>query len=242
MGSSETTHFHATLSALDRIENARTNAELRDIFSSEIARYGYEHFVFASSRIQRSSFIKMVMLEKWPRGWMQQYQNDNFVVVDPVVKLTRTSYDAFTWDEAAVRDDSTAAKRVMRISAEDYNLRHGFSVPVHGTDGYQATVSLSGRDVELTGAARRAIEMMSLFAYKAVLKLRSKTKSYVLTPREREVIAWAAAGKSAWDTSEILHISEQTVKTHISSVLAKLEVCSKTQAVAESIRRGEIRP
>jgi LuxR family quorum sensing-dependent transcriptional regulator len=48
--------------------------------------------------------------------------------------------------------------------------------------------------------------------------------------------------KTAWDTGGILNIAEDTVNKNIASAMWKLNGCSRTQAVAESIRRGEIIP
>lgn len=64
----------------------------------------------------------------------------------------------------------------------------------------------------------------------------------ILTDREREVLRWTAAGKTAWDTGGILNIATDTVTKHIASAMRKLDVHSRAQAVAESIRRGEISP
>jgi LuxR family quorum sensing-dependent transcriptional regulator len=56
------------------------------------------------------------------------------------------------------------------------------------------------------------------------------------------VLCWTAAGKTAWDTGGILNIAEDTVNKHMASAMRKLNVYSRTHAVAESIRRGEIIP
>lgn len=242
MGSISPRYRNVAFSALDRLQDAQTEGDLRLALSDAIAPFGGEHFLIASSRIQSSIFGKMIILEQWPKAWTQHYQRENLFLVDPVAKLARSHFDAFNWDVAAARDTSVVSRRVMEISSIDHHLRDGFCIPIHGTSGYQAMVSVAGLDLDLTREARRTVEMIAFFAYKTALKLKSISKTYILTPREREIITWAAAGKSAWATSEILRISEQTVKTHISSVMAKLEVCSKAQAVAESIRLGEICP
>src|ERR1700736_3079331 len=46
--------------------------------------------------------------------------------------------------------------------------------------------------------------------------------THSLTPREREVLTWAARGKSAWEISEILHISKRTVDERVQTVVRKL--------------------
>ena len=51
-----------------------------------------------------------------------------------------------------------------------------------------------------------------------------------LTPREREILDLLAEGLANQDIARSLHLAERTVKTHVSSVLAKLGVASRTQA------------
>jgi NarL family two-component system response regulator LiaR len=59
-----------------------------------------------------------------------------------------------------------------------------------------------------------------------------------LTTREREVLQLVARGQSNRDISEHLAISEATVRTHMSSILAKLKVSSRTQAALFALREG----
>jgi DNA-binding NarL/FixJ family response regulator len=59
-----------------------------------------------------------------------------------------------------------------------------------------------------------------------------------LTPREREVLAALARGLSNRELAAELFVSEKTVKTHVSSVLAKLRVADRTQAALLAARRG----
>lgn len=61
-----------------------------------------------------------------------------------------------------------------------------------------------------------------------------------LTPREREVLAWAAHGKSALDIAAILGIAKRTVDEHIYSSMRKLAAENRTHAVAIAIRCGLI--
>jgi DNA-binding NarL/FixJ family response regulator len=59
-----------------------------------------------------------------------------------------------------------------------------------------------------------------------------------LTAREREVLAQIAEGRSNREIARLLHMSEKTVKTHVSSVLAKLGVADRTQAALHAVRNS----
>jgi DNA-binding NarL/FixJ family response regulator len=59
-----------------------------------------------------------------------------------------------------------------------------------------------------------------------------------LTAREREVLVLVADGKSNREIADALVISERTARTHVSNVLVKLGLASRTQAALWAIREG----
>jgi DNA-binding NarL/FixJ family response regulator len=59
-----------------------------------------------------------------------------------------------------------------------------------------------------------------------------------LTPREREILVLVAQGKSNRDIADTLVISERTARTHVSNVLTKLGLASRTQAALWAVREG----
>lgn len=70
-----------------------------------------------------------------------------------------------------------------------------------------------------------------------------KEKYYQLTRREKDVLTEIANGKSNKEIAAALFISEKTVKTHVSNLLAKLEVADRTQAALFAVKynlNGEI--
>ena len=60
----------------------------------------------------------------------------------------------------------------------------------------------------------------------------------LLTPRERQILALLGEGRSNREIANILVISERTARTHVSSVLSKLNLSSRTQAALMAIREG----
>lgn len=59
-----------------------------------------------------------------------------------------------------------------------------------------------------------------------------------LTTREREVLRHLALGLSNKDIADALSVSEETVKTHVAHVLAKLQVENRAHAVVQALKRG----
>jgi DNA-binding NarL/FixJ family response regulator len=59
-----------------------------------------------------------------------------------------------------------------------------------------------------------------------------------LTPRERDVLTELARGGSNREIARALHMSEKTVKTHVSAIFGKLGVADRTQAALYAVRSG----
>ena len=60
----------------------------------------------------------------------------------------------------------------------------------------------------------------------------------VLTPRELEVVREVARGRSNQEVAQALYITEVTVRAHVSNVLGKLNLSSRTQLALWALRRG----
>lgn len=74
----------------------------------------------------------------------------------------------------------------------------------------------------------------------AVRRLAGDVPPARLTMREIECLAWAAQGKSEWEMSRILGISEHTAEKHLINARVKLGAVNRAHAVATAIRRGLI--
>jgi two-component system, NarL family, response regulator len=62
-----------------------------------------------------------------------------------------------------------------------------------------------------------------------------------LTERELEILRLVAEGKANKEIAAVLGVTEGTVKSHVSSITAKLGVSGRTEAALEAVRRGFLR-
>jgi two-component system NarL family response regulator len=72
-------------------------------------------------------------------------------------------------------------------------------------------------------------------------KLADRYEHVRLTMRELEILRLVAEGKANKEISDTLHVSGDTVKTHITSLLGKLGAANRTEATIIGIRRGLVR-
>jgi DNA-binding NarL/FixJ family response regulator len=61
-----------------------------------------------------------------------------------------------------------------------------------------------------------------------------------LSARELDVLRWIAAGNAHKEIAAQLSISEETVKSHVTSILSKLAASDRTHAVTIALKRGII--
>ena len=71
-----------------------------------------------------------------------------------------------------------------------------------------------------------------------IAEVRAPNSPESLTPRETAVLRLIALGKSNKEIADELHLGTQTVKTHVSNILAKLSIKSRTQAALYAIKIG----
>lgn len=86
-----------------------------------------------------------------------------------------------------------------------------------------------------------ASKVLDQFRELATLDEASDTVFSPLTPREVEILDCVARGNSNKEIARLLSISDQTVKNHITSILRKLAVNDRTQAVIYALRHGWIK-
>lgn len=236
-------YFRVMLEAVEQFNRAETESVLCSHLAQAIASFGYQYLCCVSAPSKQGGFDDKVLLNGWPKGWFEQYRKSNFHAHDPVAAFTRTQTNAFKWSDVPVPANNELAKSIMAISFSDYRMRHGLCVPIHSLHGYQAGISFAGFEIEDVKEANAAVQMIGIYAFNCLSNLKSTSrKPKLLSVREREVLTWTAGGKTAWDTSSILNIAEDTVNKHMTSAMRKLNVHTRAQAVAESIRLGEIIP
>ncbi len=90
----------------------------------------------------------------------------------------------------------------------------------------------------IRAAANGQVQLSPQAAARLMREVRAPDSPERLTERETEVLRLVALGKANKEIALALHISETTVKTHVSSILAKLGVPSRTQAALYAVKIG----
>ena len=235
--------FHQVLESLKAFEKCHDVGTLQNLVMASVAQYGFSHVsvMAAETKINKKSGIERTLLSSWPKAWFEQYHAQDLRRHDPVAAMTRSAERAFRWSDATAT--TAEAKYVMDAACHEHKLKHGICVPIRNFEGVYAAASFAGEDVDQSDSGKFFAELVAIYAFNSLSNLTTRISQYqVLTDRQREIMKWVAAGKTAWDVGVILHISVHTVNKTIANAMERLDVRTRAQAIAEAIRRGEISP
>jgi NarL family two-component system response regulator LiaR len=90
----------------------------------------------------------------------------------------------------------------------------------------------------IKAAAEGRVHLVPEAAARLMREVRAPESPEALTGREAEVLRLLARGKANKQIASSLYVSEKTVKAHVSSILMKLGVQSRTQAALYAVRSG----
>jgi two-component system, NarL family, response regulator LiaR len=90
----------------------------------------------------------------------------------------------------------------------------------------------------IRGAAEGRVQLAPEAAARLLNEVRAPENPEALTERETEVLKLVARGKANKQIASELFVEEKTVKAHVSSILRKLGVHSRTQAALHAVRTG----
>jgi two-component system response regulator DegU len=142
----------------------------------------------------------------------------------------------------SIHDDDTYVNHAIQTGASGYLLKEMDAdslikaVRVVAEGGAYLHPKVTGN---LINEFRRLKSMpSSLSGGHAFREVEYRKPLHLLTRRECEVLQMLADGKSNRTIGEELFISEKTVKNHVSSILQKMSVNDRTQAVIEAIKSG----
>jgi two-component system, NarL family, response regulator len=94
---------------------------------------------------------------------------------------------------------------------------------------------------ELIQALRDVANAQKVMSPSVALRLQERASYRELTAREREVLELIAKGLANKEIASVLNLAEPTVKWHVRSILEKLGVEQRTEAVTIALQRGLVR-
>lgn len=207
---------------------------------------GFEHFLYGLRIAVSLSRPCQFVLSGYPKSWRSYYDEQGYMMIDPVLVRAASSVVPFGWDE--IERDKPQIQRLFADAAR-FGLPHGLSVPVHCVNGEFGVMSLARAQPLPEGSARIKLLQRAHWLTTIVqermrqLILEGETsREPRLTARERDCLRLAAQGLTATAIGERMNIAESTVVFHLNSAERKLGVRTRNHAIARAIAVGAIEP
>lgn len=183
------------------------------------------------------------LISTYPAAWARHYFAERYLKVDPAISKGLSGILPFDWHSVP-----TQGRAMSRFFGEalDFGLGwNGLSIPIRGALGERALFSINSPLLSGDWQAFKTANLgeLTIFAYLFHLRILELERAAPppaasVSPREKDVLRWAAHGKSSWETAAILGLTENTVNFYIRNVATKLQAANKTQAVAIALRSG----
>lgn len=247
---------------LAAVASAQSQNELEVLMAGVVAARGFASYCFVDGSDTHSLDPYHINTD---HEWAREYRLQGFVEADPVLSRARRINLPFTWSDTILPQRRAQIKPAALITMEaaaEYGFTEGLVIPFHSVDGLGRHRSMlcsffwQDKPQDFQRMLREIAPEMHLYVIywmersrdlrqapdqmHNVVAFEASRRQVTLTDRERDVLSWAARGKTVAETAEILGISAQTVKKQVKSACERLEAGSKTHAVAKAIFRCEI--
>jgi LuxR family quorum sensing-dependent transcriptional regulator len=241
------TDVYATraLDFVERLQQLTTFDEVSRLIIAELKWFGFEYITSWAIPGPGTEAKDRVVLNTRPLDYIDRYNEKKYFLHDPVVTELRKNVSPFSWGDVRAHRELTKSETRILDEGREFDAYDGFIVPIISATGEIALFSPCGRNPNLIPRARSALEIIGVFSHHALRRVlaqrvREETSHTPLTPREREIMQWVAAGKSDDEIADILSIGRTTVTAHVENAKRKLDAFRRTQAVAQAIRFGEV--
>ena len=216
------------------INYAPTLESVIEIFKDLLAEMGADHFGVHFLPRPEDQLEDVSIAWQIPEEWRALYLRENFWRWDPAFRFARRTTLPFDW--ASVPYDPERERGITEVieRARDFKVEKQITIPVPGLCGIVGIVGIEGCHFDDRELFKPLLHVLALHVFHRLEKLigRRHAKGACLTEREREVLAWAAEGKTAWEIGCILNLSQRTVEWHMRQVCKKLGASNRLQAIA----------
>lgn len=235
---------------ITRTNAAATPEEVFLIYQATLQALGFDRVIYSLITDHPSLGRKAGhgLKRNYPEDWMAHYAANGYERKDPVPKFAFKTARAFTWDWLVEHGALTPEERCVMHEADEAGLRDGVGIPLYGPNGEIAGIGLANAtggispDKNMLGLLKAMAWQFHTAYSERCLDAGAGLDEIRLSAREREILLWAAEGKSDQMIADMLHISYPTVRFHLSNIYRKLGANERIFAVVKAVRRGLITP
>ena len=236
--------FHDVQAFVREANRITEMADLQPLLEDALKALGFDKYAFTH---HVPGFVvpnNVIRLSNYPDRWLNTFIKRNYFVDDPVFAACQRSSAGFVWSQLPQILNLTDRQREIMGEWGQYGFAEGFTVPVHIPGEAIGSCSMSVSDVtRFPLQALPAAQYVASFAFEAARRVVKRewvgtgkaSNRASLTARQFDCLVLVGRGKSDWDISRILGISDQTVHQHVEAAKKRYGVASRTQLVVRAL-------
>ncbi|MEO6278096.1 MAG: LuxR C-terminal-related transcriptional regulator [Roseateles sp.] len=188
--------------------------------------------------------VRIKSIGNTPEGYLEVAKDLDVARRDPVMAALMTQSVPTVYDQKTYT--TVGLGEAWEVQAQ-YGFKTGIALKLH-LPGNKSFLLGVDRDEALPAPGAQLMHMVAGLQLLAAHALTAadrllgpevdQTEIPKLTRRELDVLSWTSQGKTAWEVSVILGMSEKTANFHLGNVMRKLQVTSKYQAVLKCVAAG----
>jgi DNA-binding CsgD family transcriptional regulator len=233
---------------VEKANRARTTDELVTEFLATVKQHGLDRMIFCLQTAHDHIDMKpgVGVIQNYPEDWMKHYFEKGYDRLDPVITYCQSKMQTFTWAEIPERMHMTRQQFQCLNLGIEAGLYNGTCTPLWGPNSFAGVGLASAEKLDSFDGNLDLITAYCNHFYIAFQRINRKSdfpeRQVYLTPREQEVLTWAAAGKTDPEIAIILNLSEDTVDSYFRTSFKKLHANTRVMAVSKALSYGLIRP
>jgi DNA-binding CsgD family transcriptional regulator len=226
---------------------AETDEDIKKVLGHIRKVFPCEYIIAGVATIGSSGYVQEfshILNESYPNDWLYHYAKNGYAEVDPVLVSHAKNFRTQVWSNTYLKASSKKEETFIE-HARSFGLMGGVTAGAFDSQrGLCSFFSFAGTAKAENPHYAGALEYLAHHLHHPLVKntpFPSPLGTNSLTPREISVLEWMTKGKTNWEISRILGVTERTVRFHVEGIFCKLDVTSRTQAVAMAVE-GKIIP
>jgi DNA-binding CsgD family transcriptional regulator len=193
-------------------------------------------------RSREDRFVQCTLADHWVKHCVSKQR----LHIDRIEGLGAAFKDRLDWTRLPETADAAALMKLAGAMVDGWQV---LSFPLR-TLGAEAALLCLGAVMPADDWAQqkqtlqRDFQILGNYFHQHIMRIygHDASNDLLITAREADCLTWMAAGKTAWEASVILGISERTVRFHLNAAREKLNCLTTTQAVAKAVSQQLISP
>lgn len=225
--------MNAILGSLDtKLVGTTIKQDLSRVFEDVCDQFGFEYYCLKTNLRLRDGERRSLKITNYPPSWLQRYSDSGYSRIDPAASHAMDHVAAASLEHLMDTANQCALKKGFKDDAKDMGIGIGITIPLR-SPYLSGFINFNCKNFNETN---QFPSIAASFSSKLCESLGQFCVGddvidgyHSLTLREKQVAFWGANGKTAWETSMILGISQRTIIAHLINSMNKLQCNNKYQ-------------